>query len=75
VAARDQSGAALWTALTDATGAIPPQTVVTETRTGASPGRRSGPLTVTAKKPGFAPHEETLTATGGGARQITLRPE
>jgi parallel beta-helix repeat protein len=76
VEARDESGRPLWTAVTDAAGAIPPQLVVSRTRTGSGPPSESaGPIVVKAAKAGLGEREEKIVPDGPAALRITLKGE
>jgi parallel beta-helix repeat protein len=76
VEGRDESGRSLWTAVTDAAGAIPPQFTIVRTRTGSGPAREAGgPIVVRAAKPGLGAGEEKVAPDGPAALRMTLKGE
>jgi hypothetical protein len=74
VQAVDVTGRTQFSAATDDTGMIPPQVVITTTRTGSESIART-PLHLTVTKPGYAAAGRTVTAIEEPRLLITLRPQ
>jgi hypothetical protein len=73
VQARDATDATAFTAVTDETGAIPPQVVVASSRTGERMQSRL-PVTLTVSRTGYAPEVRTLAAPEATPLAISLKP-